>query len=133
MLPHNQLAEHDLPWLESWALAVVRASKRDSSERAERQNKYFFQREQPRPALDEVNFAHAGTQATGFLQDKNPFGSTGQPGGQGNRVDGSVQALRMAMKSAVREKYAFSKTAKLWAMEIDPGNSPLRSSGGEDS
>lgn len=32
---------------------------------------------------------------------------------------GGVQARRRAMKAAIREKYAFSGTAKLWATEIE--------------
>lgn len=37
----------------------------------------------------------------------------------GGGLAGSIQALRRAMKAEVREKYAFSATAKLWGAEID--------------
>lgn len=35
------------------------------------------------------------------------------------REGGTVQARRRAMKAAIREKYAFSGTAKQWAREIE--------------
>lgn len=39
-------------------------------------------------------------------------------GRSGDRRRDTVQALRKAMKADVREWYAFSRTAKLWAREI---------------
>lgn len=79
LYPSSQMAEQDMLWLESWAKAVVHASKTDQSERD--------------VSRDGGNF-------------------------EGGDHHGGVHARRRAMKAAVRQRYAFSTTAILWAEEL---------------
>lgn len=69
-------------WLESWAKAVVQASKTDQAERGD---------------------------GDASRDDKRFKG--------GNRYNG-IQERRRAMKASVRQRYAISTMATLWAEEI---------------
>lgn len=107
------MPEQDIPWLESWARAVVHASTTDHSERLQ-------------------------AQRDSRTQNRNPghYDDTLLPRGasvEGEQHDPlvSVQDRRMAMKEAVRGRYAFSATAKLWAEEITREKRP-RSDRGQD-
>ncbi|CAM9108296.1 unnamed protein product, partial [Scytosiphon promiscuus] len=94
------MPEKDKPWLESWARAVVHASKMDQSERLKAQADARRQSERPGD--------HDG--------DLLPR-DIGVEGVQRGLV-GGVQDRRRAMKEAVRERYALGATARLWAEEM---------------
>ena len=140
-----QLAEHDLPWLNSWAAAVVHASKTDYAERSEPSaenatGSIDTKITRHTPETGSRHRAPLGspdpiptTMPTAPLQDGNPsITHTGRPfaasilaGSGGLATDGnaergqsSVQALRKAMKADIRERYAYSGTAEMWAREI---------------
>lgn len=150
-----QLAEHDPVWLDSWAAALVHASKLDHSERSswsESEEKTqstdgIFDPKTTRPTTPETtgsrhpdplgppNPLYTGMQQPppqggnpsamgngGFASD----GNAQRAGGRGQ--GGSVQGLREAMKADIRQRYAFSGTAKLWAREIS-GRSQQRAPG----
>lgn len=53
------------------------------------------------------------------MSDENGVCTGDGNGGRGRRGQGSVQSLRKAMKADIRERYAFSGTARLWAREMD--------------
>ena len=61
---------------------------------------------------------HTESPFVATISEANGSTSTGSEGVSGDRREGSVQALRKAMKADIRERYAFSGTAKLWAREI---------------
>lgn len=92
----SQLPEHDMAWLESWAKAVVHASTTDQKERL-----------------------HARTASPGATKSSDgDDASQGREGFQGSISERGIRARRRAMKVAVRERYAFSATARLWAEEM---------------
>jgi len=92
-----------MDWLESWAKAVVRASKTDQSERldaaAQRERKHHG------GADEDASRGHGITEGRSIDTDSST----------------TVQARRRAMKAAVRERYAFSTAAQLWAEELAGG------------
>lgn len=94
------MPEQDLPWLESWARAVVDASTTDQSER-----------------LQAEGNAQTHTQSPGNHNDALVPLDDGVERGQ-DVLFRSVQDRRRAMKEAVRGRYAFSATARLWAEEM---------------
>lgn len=91
-IPVPQLPEQDMTWLKSWAEAVVHASKTDQSER-----------------LDSPSATRS------YAGDDTLRGSEGF---EGESLERGIQARRAAMKVTVREGYAFSTTAQLWAEEM---------------
>lgn len=95
----SQLPEQDMAWLKSWANAVVHASKTDHSERLD-----------ARAVSPRATKAHDGDDAP-----------QGGEGFEGESLERGIQARRRAMKVAVREQYAFSATAQLWAEEMKMG------------
>lgn len=138
---------HDMEWLRGWAAAVVDASKTDFAERAhERDYDYnrpkTFDRDNSldleiesridiqlgteATAASMVNFvAENGEKAPRdyqhghHLRKRDLQDHEGEIGG----VIRGVGTRRRAMKAAVREKYAFSGTAKLWVAEIEGDSS----------
>lgn len=87
-----------MDWLESWAKAVVYASKTDQAERLD---------SNPRITQWNAQSDHIGDDGSLY----------GAALGKGN-LERSVQARRRAMKATVRNQYAFSTMAKLWAEEM---------------
>lgn len=91
----SQLPEQDMAWLESWAEAVVRASKTDQWER--------------------LNAQSNGRSAKSYDGEDVHRDSESFEVGSPYR---SVQERRRAMKTAVRLRYAYNTTAQLWAEEM---------------
>ena len=85
-----------MAWLESWAKAVVQASKTDQSER--------------------LDTAQSGSKRYGGVDDDASGGGDILEGGGIDSIP--IQARRRAMKATVIDRYAFSTTAQLWAEEI---------------
>lgn len=101
----GQQAEQDRKWLESWATAVVHASKTDQAERLDAD---------PRSTQRDTQ---RGTRRSSYDDGGDGFSHDGAALGEAY-FDGNIQARRRAMKSAVRKQYAFSTAAHLWAEEI---------------
>ena len=134
-----QLAEHDLSWLESWAHAVVNASRIDSVERlgiVEQKDSHLYNEGAQQEHLVDSNVSYSGDNFTSPPQAEAtiPMHSSystiyarGEVIGQDHlSVDPSthveetsVQTRRRAMKLAIREKFAFGGTAKLWGREME--------------
>ena len=103
-----QAAEEDVEWLESWAKAVVHASKTDQAER--------FDTKAKSTQRDTQRGTRKGSRDDDFWHDDAALLS------EGNFERVSVQGRRRAMKAAVRRQYAFSTTAQLWVEEITGGS-----------
>lgn len=110
-------------WLKKWAAAVAEASLADTAERSQFAGRgsapyhpgvlsasYAIGNSRQSPATEVTSAkCQAGFQCT------EAWSSTGLEGSRGL----GVQARRRAMKAAIRQKYAFRGTAKLWAAEIE--------------
>lgn len=112
-----------MPWLESWARAVVHASKTDTSERIRQRGapKSGARSEIPGTVAGERGARTRTQGATAHDDDREHDASQGGEKvvdrGRRSRF-GSVQDRREDMKATVREGYAFSSTATLWAREM---------------
>lgn len=139
-----------MPWLKSWAEAVIQASKTDQWERLKTKERNTNTNNNSADSIiaaktgdqlpssrDEAVFTdHTHNTRSRLQADTNPSvsveyhpakattegsrdGTTNGARVEVEGLEGSVQALRENMKAEVREKYAFSGTAKLWAAAID--------------
>lgn len=111
----DQQAEQDRTWLETWAKAVVHASKTDQAERLDANPK----------STRRDNRTRSATRRSSYDGGEDGVRHDGAAPGEANFDEESVQARRRAMKSAVRKRYAFSTTAQLWAGEITGAESRM--------
>lgn len=102
-----------MPWLETWAVAVVEASKADSSERLKTVETATTTNRPPlSPLGGAAAVAASAARTTTAAGDQQPITAPAE-------LIGRVAALRQSMKKAVRKKYAFSTSAKLWSEEFE--------------